>query len=362
MAGGGTARDLARAATLPALRNLRIAAVALAGGALCTFLQVPAGWLTGGMAASAAAVAGLRWQGPSPRMVDAAMLLCGLVLGGAATPEAIEAATRYPASLAVLAVAVVAIVLATGGYLAIVARWARLDALLAAAPGALSAVMAVGIACNRDLSRIVFVQLFRLFALVALLPSIVILSGVAPSDLRPAAADIVSPAGLLALGVAGVATASLFQRLGLMSPVILGAAVSSAILHGTGLVRGTLPGEIAIFSFVLLSAAMGGRFGVVTLSGIAAMLPAALVGFAISMAVAMGFAWPASALADVPYATALIAFAPGGLETMAVLAFMLGLDPLYVAAHHLLRFFAVGFGLPLVARRVAHRDGHEVSP
>jgi uncharacterized membrane protein AbrB (regulator of aidB expression) len=135
-------------------RNGRIVAVAFAGGALCAGLGVPAAWLTGGMIASAAAVSGLGWRGPSPRMVDAAMLLCGLLLGSAATPEAIAAAARYPASLAVMMLAVAGIVVATGGYLSLVARWPKLDALLAAAPGALSAVMAVGYACKREMSRI----------------------------------------------------------------------------------------------------------------------------------------------------------------------------------------------------------------
>jgi hypothetical protein len=46
----------------------------------------------------------------------------------------------------------------------------------------------------------------------------------------------------------------------------------------------------------------------------------------------------------------MVAFAPGGLEAMTVLALALGLDPLYVGAHHLARFFAISFTLPLVAK------------
>jgi uncharacterized protein len=119
------------------------------------------------------------------------------------------------------------------------------------------------------------------------------------------------------------------------------------VLHGTGQVQGTLPPDIAIMGFVLLGTAIGGRFSGVTPRMLMAAMPAAFIAFVISMAVAMAFAWPAAHLANVSYATALVAFAPGGLEAMAVLAFALGLDPLYVGAHHLLRFVLVGFGLPL---------------
>jgi uncharacterized membrane protein AbrB (regulator of aidB expression) len=40
---------------------------------------------------------------------------------------------------------------------------------------------------------------------------------------------------------------------------------------------------------------------------------------------------------------------------MTLLALALGLDPLYVGAHHLARFFLISFTLPLVQRLVLGR-------
>jgi uncharacterized membrane protein AbrB (regulator of aidB expression) len=40
---------------------------------------------------------------------------------------------------------------------------------------------------------------------------------------------------------------------------------------------------------------------------------------------------------------------------MTMMAFALGLDPLFVGAHHLARFFLISLALPLVARAVAGR-------
>ena len=45
---------------------------------------------------------------------------------------------------------------------------------------------------------------------------------------------------------------------------------------------------------------------------------------------------------------AIVAFAPGGLEAMTVLALILSLDPLYVGIHHLVRFLGIGLVLPFV--------------
>jgi membrane AbrB-like protein len=338
------------------LLDARILGVAASGAFLCALAGVPAAWLTGAMIAASIAISGLGWRPPSSPIVDAAMLLCGLLLGSTATPEALAAMARYPGSLALLLASIVVIMAVTGGYLVRGAKWAKQDAMLASAPGALSAVMAIAIDKGIPLPRIVVIQLFRLFALIAAVPSLVVISGVAPGDLRPAPALIASAEGLLALGLAGVATALVFERVGITAPVLLGATLASAVLHGAGLVQGTLPTEIGIVAFVLLGAGIGGRFVGVGPRAIAAAMPVAFIAFLASMLVAMAFAWPAAQLAGVPYATAFIAFAPGGLEAMAVLAFALGLDPLYVGAHHLLRFMSVGFGLPLAFALMARSE------
>ncbi|MFZ1206972.1 MAG: AbrB family transcriptional regulator, partial [Pseudolabrys sp.] len=49
----------------------------------------------------------------------------------------------------------------------------------------------------------------------------------------------------------------------------------------------------------------------------------------------------------------MIAFAPGSVDAMMLLALALNLDPVYVGAHHLTRIFFVSLTMPLVARRTA---------
>jgi uncharacterized membrane protein AbrB (regulator of aidB expression) len=66
------------------------------------------------------------------------------------------------------------------------------------------------------------------------------------------------------------------------------------------------------------------------------------------MVVAALFAALAAWLAGVSFANGLVAFAPGGLEAMTVLALILGLDPLYVGIHHLVRFLGIGLVLPFL--------------
>ncbi|MDI1343150.1 MAG: AbrB family transcriptional regulator, partial [Pseudolabrys sp.] len=54
-----------------------------------------------------------------------------------------------------------------------------------------------------------------------------------------------------------------------------------------------------------------------------------------------------------PLAEVMIAYAPGAVDAMLLLALALNLDPVYVGAHHLARIFFVLLTMPIVVRRGA---------
>jgi uncharacterized membrane protein AbrB (regulator of aidB expression) len=57
-----------------------------------------------------------------------------------------------------------------------------------------------------------------------------------------------------------------------------------------------------------------------------------------------------------------VAFAPGAVEAMTVLAFALGLDPLYVGSHHLARFLLISLvAPPLLRSGVLHMGDNDHS-
>lgn len=320
---------------------------AAVGGALFALFDVPAAWLSGSMLL--VSITGVVMRLPDLRKpwFDSTMIMSGALIGSSATPEALAATARYPGSLLVLLVGMVAIMLSTGAYLRYVARWSWIDSLLAAAPGALSTVIAVAQSKGANIGRIAVIQLFRILVLVAVLPGIMKLTGDSP--VAPlAAVQVASVADAALVLGCSLVTGLIFERIGVTAPFILGATLASSILHGSGMVHGTLPPEIAIVVMVMLGAAMGGRVSNLKRGEIAGLFPLAIGGFAVSMIVAFAFAWPAAWLAGVPYASAMAAFAPGGLEAMAMLAYAMGLDPLYVGAHHLTRFMVLGLAMPFL--------------
>ncbi|MCU0884129.1 MAG: AbrB family transcriptional regulator [Beijerinckiaceae bacterium] len=327
-------------------------AVAGLGGLALHLAGVPAGWLTGAMLVVALVALRRPWKGPSNLTINAGMVLSGALLGASATPEAVAAAARYPGSLGLLLASLLATVLLTGAFLMRFGRWSRLDALLASAPGALSAVMVMARESGSNLAQVAVIQFFRLFVLVAAIPGALVAAGIGSSGAggfvlaEPSWHD----AGIMVL--TGVGAGLAFARLGVVAPYILGSTVASMLLHATGLVHGALPQPLAVLAFLIIGGMIGTRLGGLDRQALSRLLPLAIGAFFVSVGIAALLAWPAAQIAKVSYGAAFIAFAPGGLEAMTMLALLLGLDPLYVGVHHLARFMAVGFLLPVFVRLV----------
>lgn len=323
--------------------------VAALGGFVFYGLGIPAAWFSG------AIVAGVLWgltgRGrpmPTP-LVDAAMLVSGVLMGAAVTPETLAVVARYPASLVVLLVGLAGISAASALWLVKVSGWRREDAILASVPGSISTVLVIAADRGVAVAPIAIVQSVRFLILVTILPSIVVLLGGGnPSLLIGEGQPVASPLDLgLTLG-GGWLVGLMLRRLGLAAPILFGGALVTTILHLTGLTSGVVPPVIATAGLVLIGAFLADRFRGFAWASVPRMLPAALGSFLVGIATAAAFAGLAALLAGVGLADALLAFAPGALEAMMVLSLTLGLDPLYVGTHHLVRFLAIGFGLPLL--------------
>ena len=125
------------------------------------------------------------------------------------------------------------------------------------------------------------------------------------------------------------------------------------MLHGSGLVQAVLPWWIGSAAVIVLGAVVGSRFANTTFRLIIGYLGAAFGSFAVSLSVATLFVLIVTRFFSFPIANVVVAFAPGALDTMMVLALALHLDPVYVGAHHLARFLVVTLSVAVAAPRMA---------
>ncbi len=332
-------------------------ALALAGGLLFTYLQLPAGLVSGSvLAVAAAALLGRPVRMPLP-LARICYVIVGILLGAVVTPETLRGVTTWPVSIALLMVCSVVMIVTTMTYLRIVHRWDALSALLGASPGAMAQVIALAAELGGDLRAIAIVQTVRVLLIVIGLPNGLALFGLE----APAIAVTRGPAGMSVLGetillaAVSITFAIVFLRLRFPGGLLFGAMTGSAILHGTGYIHAVLPWWIGSASVVALGGLVGSRFANTTLRMLAGYLGAAFGSFAVSMAVAAVFIAVIARAFSFPVANIVIAFSPGAQDTMMVLALALHLDPVYVGAHHLARFLVVTFSVALGARRIARQ-------
>ncbi|MBF9035995.1 AbrB family transcriptional regulator [Rhodobacterales bacterium HKCCE2091] len=328
--------------------------VAAIGAAVAFMLNVPAPFLTGPAAlVSVLAIAGLPVSVPL-RVRDLCFLVIGIGMGSGLTPEAVQAAARWPVPLATLAVALVVLVMGGAVILRRAFGFTPKAAMLGATPGHLSFVIAMAEDLDADVVRVSVVQALRVLYLTLLVPFAVKIVTGADLTALPAGREAMAPLPILALAVAGAAVAVLFLRLRIPAAVLLAGLAVSGAAHAGGLVSGAMPQWLAIPAFVTMGALIGTRFSGVTLRDIGGAALASLTLAAFAIAVTVVAAEAVHAMVGLPRVDLMIAFAPGGLETMAALSLMLGADPAFVALHHLGRLLFLSVLVPALMLR---RDG-----
>jgi membrane AbrB-like protein len=188
------------------------------------------------------------------------------------------------------------------------------------------------------------------------LPGGLALFGLAASPIPAAASSAAGSLGELAvLALASAISAMLMYRIRFPGGLLFGAMAASAILHGGGFLHGTLPWWLGSAAVVVLGALVGSRFINTRLAMLMDYFWAALGSSAVAIAVASSFVILVTSLLPFRTSDVVIAFAPGAQDTMMVLALALHLDPVYVGAHHLVRFLVVTFSVAVAARRVVAR-------
>jgi uncharacterized protein len=330
-------------------------AIALAGGVTFALLGLPAGLVSGSvLAVAAAALLGRPVKVPL-ELARIGYVIVGILLGTVVTPDTLRGVTTWPVSIALLLLASLGMMLATSTYLRVIHRWDPLSALLGASPGSMAQVIALSTELGGDLRAIAIVQTVRVLVLVIGLPNGLALFGL----VVPAVAPVRGPADLSVLGqmmlLAAVATAfaASFQWLRFPGGLLFGAMAGSGLLHGTRIVDAALPWWLGSSAVIVLGGLVGSRFANTTLRMLVGFLGAAFGSSAVAMTVATLFVAIVIHFYPFPIANVAIAFAPGAQDTMMVLALALHLDPVYVGAHHLMRFLVVTFSLAVGARRIA---------
>jgi len=215
-------------------------------------------------------------------------------------------------------------------------------AYFAAMPGGFIESLEMGEKSGADMPMLIMLQFLRLILCIVLIPigfslfeghavgsaaGLSLSSGAAPLTLQDAAL-------LFALGASGWFVA---HHLRFPAAVLSGPLLFSAVAHATGLTAAVPPGWAILLTQAVMGTSLGVRLAGFAKGQAGLALRLAALNVAVMLALALGVALALAGPVGEPVAAVILAFAPGGVSEMSLVALSLHLSAVFVSLHHLVR-------------------------
>jgi len=333
------------------------------GGSLAAWLHWPMPWMLGGLLASAATVR--FWQPEALadyrfpmefRTIFVALI--GVMIGSQVTPELLSLAGQLPLTIAALFLFVG---LAHTGNYWIFTRVGKLDpstAFYSGTPGGLMESIVMGEAAGADPKILTLQQFLRIIFVITLLPVGLSLwlghpVGSAAGLQTTVESAPVGPISLLLILTTAVTGLWGARWIHLPAAQLTGPLILAALATMTGLLDLHLPFWLIALAQLVIGVSLGMRF-----KGVDARLLRRSAGLSFTsvcfmLCLGISFAGGLQVLTGIPFLHLLIAFAPGGVAEMAVVALSLAANPALVSLHHVIRILITVAEMPLAARALA---------
>jgi membrane AbrB-like protein len=336
-----------------ALPFLLAVVIGTAGGALFQLLRLPLAWMLGALfcvtiAALARAPVAFPWG-----LRSALQAILGVMVGTSFTPELFGRLAPWSISLSAILVYIGATGTIVYAYLRRRAGLGAVTAYFTAMPGGLNEMTIMGGAMGGDDRVIVLSHSVRLILVVFTIPFwFRFFEGYVPPPLPALGGSFagLSPLDVTALAACAVAGPPLARLLRVPAPNLTGALALSATLHIGGVTGSKLPPELVMLAQVGMGTALGCRFSGFDRALIGRTIGTAVVAGAMMVVGTVLLSLAVHALTGVPTDQLLLAYAPGGLAEMSLIAISLGMDTAFVSTHQLVRIIMVIMLAPLFFR------------
>lgn len=318
----------------------------ITGGLIARWLGLPLGLMLGSLGTVAVAAAiGLRPLGHAISMPQSMRFffvpVIGVAIGGAFTPTVLAQIPGWWPSLLALCLYIPMAHLC--GFL--IYRRGGLSpatAYFGAVPGGLIESVTLGEAAGADGQMLVLLQFLRLILTIVTVPlGFMVLTGhmvgsSSGAGMARAAVhlDLRDVLVLLAAGVIGFRGG---YWLRLPAAIMTGPLLASGAVHLLGWTEGVPPGWAVGATQVVVGSVLGARFAGLPKGALWTAARLALLNVGAALVLAFGFALAVGPLLGQPVAAVFLAFAPGGLTEMSLIALSLQMSVVYVTAHHVAR-------------------------
>jgi len=336
------------------LRLTKALAIGTVGGALFFTLNMPLAWMMGAMVLTTiAALSKLPLYVPG-RLRSAMIAILGVLLGSTFTPEALDKVAEWPITLASLALYLLLVTGMLYVYFRRVVGFDPATAYFSATPGGLNEMVIVGRAMGGDDRAIALVHGARILLVVLTLPFWFRYAYGVGSAGGGAGTGTLAGLGWLdgsVLVACAIVGPMLGKLLRLPAYRLVGPMLASAAVHIAGVTGSAPPMELVAMAQVVIGSAIGARFAGSPLKWVLKIIAASIGSTSLMLGATVGFAWVLAPLSGIDFAPIVLAFAPGGLAEMSLIALALGVETAFVATHHVARIVMIVIAAPLIFRK-----------
>lgn len=331
------------------------------GGLLASLLHLPLPLLLGPLLLVAVVALtgwppfGHRVQFPM-RLRQLFIPIVGVAIGASFTPDIWQEARHWAPSLLAIALFIPAAHYLSFRALRATGRLDPVTAFFGAAPGGLIESVQMGEEMGGDVRMLTMLQFLRLITTIVAVPLFfTLLTGHAVGSAGGATLTRAAMRGqdLPWLIGAGVLGGLIGWRFKIPGGMVTGPILVSALVHLGGLAQGAPPGWLVGLTQMVIGTSLGVRFAGMEPRRFWLALRLAGLSTTVSIALAAACAFALAPWVDEPAAAVFLAFAPGGLTEMSLIALSLNMSVVYVTAHHALRIVLAVAAARALAPRLA---------
>jgi membrane AbrB-like protein len=334
--------------------------IGIGSGVFAYLIGMPLPWMLGPMIGNTVAAILHAPTAPPARLRPIVIPVIGVMLGSGITPDIVNALGDWAISFLVLPPFLIVAAGASFLFYRKIGHYDPVTAFYSAMPGGLNEMLVLGAEQGGDEKRIALAHASRILLVigfVALFFGLVL--GVTTGGQGGVAWTGMHEVGLqdyAVLAVCAVAGVYLGRLLRLPAAAVLGPMLLSGIAHFFHVVDVPPPTVLVIAAQIVMGTVIGCRFIGASAQEVGKDLFLGIFSTVGMLITGVGFAAVVAGLTDTDLSQAFLAYSPGGLTEMSLLAFAMGGDIAYVSITHIVRIVLVIFSAPLVFRWIGRGD------